>query len=453
VAGGEDVVHRLAFTRHGPVVHVDLVGRKAAAVRAVWLEPGMVPYLASLEYQDAADATAFRTALRRWGAPAVNQVFATVDGDIGWQASGMLPLRPGWDGSVPVPGDGRYEWDGFAEVEALPSVLNPQSGWFSSSNENNVPADFHADPETPLTATTDWYSAARHERLVDWLGSAAPHDVASSAQMQRNADNVHGRHLLDSLAGVTVPADVDEEWTLLQEWDGIESVDSRAALVFQVWQRRHLRPWLVDTCLARLGASPEQAAAARHRLLRADTLFSDLRPDQRMIDTFDLADEADRTLLGSGVGATLVAALAEVAELVEGAPADWTWGALHRTVLRHPVLSTAVDVPTEWGELAAVPRAGSGDTVGLTGYDATFNAVMGSSFRIAVDVGEWDNTLVVNSPGQSGDPRSPHYADLLAAWGADETFPLVYSRAAVEAAAVRRTVLSAAATDQNETDA
>src|SRR5699024_2111031 len=77
VAGSGDVLHTLTFTRHGPVVHVDTERRIAVAVRAAWLEPGMAPYLASLEYQDAADAAEFRRALTRWGAPGVNQVFAT----------------------------------------------------------------------------------------------------------------------------------------------------------------------------------------------------------------------------------------------------------------------------------------------------------------------------------------------------------------------------------------
>ena len=88
---------RLTYSRHGPVVHVDPDARIAVAVRAVWLEPGMAPYLASLEYQDAGDADQFRRALRRWGAPGVNQVFATAGGDIGWQGCGLVPRQPGND--------------------------------------------------------------------------------------------------------------------------------------------------------------------------------------------------------------------------------------------------------------------------------------------------------------------------------------------------------------------
>lgn len=439
VAGGEDVVHTLSFTRHGPVVVIDTQHRRAVAVRAVWLQPGMAPYLASLEYQDAANAEEFRQALRRWGAPGVNMTYADRGGEIGWQATALVPRRPGWDGSHPVPGDGRYEWDGFANLEELPSVVNPECGWFSSSNENNLPADYDNDA---LTTTTDWYSSARHERLAAWLNSDALVDIDSSLRMQANADNVHGRRLLDTLKGLR-PQQHQVVWEELQGWDGTESVDSRAALIYQVWQRRHLRPWLVDRSLERLDVDPAAAEAAKHRLLRADTLFSDIRPDLRMLALFDPADDQDQALLTEGIEQSLEAALAEIVKLLGADRATWTWGALHQTTLRHPVLSKA-DVPAEWGSLPPVPRAGSGDTVGLTGYDASFNAVMGSSFRLALDVGEWDSSRVVNSPGQSGDPRSPHYADLLNLWANNESFPLLYSRDAVEEAVEQRIVLKAA---------
>lgn len=439
VAGAEEVIHSLSYTRHGPVVAVDTENRRAVAVRAVWLQPGMAPYLASLEYQDAADAEQFRRSLRRWGAPAVNMVYATTDGDIGWQASALVPRRPGWDGSHPVPGDGRYEWDGFAAVEELPSVHNPESGWFTSSNENNLPADFDNDA---LTTTTDWSSDARHERLVEWFSSGESIGIDSSLAMQSNADNLHARHLLDTLHRVR-PEQYQDEWAQLQAWDGTESVDSFAALLYQVWQRLHLRPWLVDQCLERLNVTPAAAAKARHRLLRAATLSSDLRPDMRMLAMFDQANDQDLTLLNEGVARTLGQALEEIAQLLGPDRESWTWGALHQTTLRHPVLSKVTDVPADWGRLPSVPRAGSGDTVGMAAYDAEFNAVLGASFRMVLDVGEWDQSRAVNTPGQSGDPRSKHYADLLDLWAEDGSFPLLYSREAVEGAVDQRIILRA----------
>lgn len=442
VADGADVVHELSFTRHGPVVAIDTEHRRAVAIRAVWLEPGMAPYLGSLEYQDADDAEDFKRALRRWGAPGANMIFASKDGDIGWQASALVPRRPNWDGSRPVPGDGRFEWDGFAEVEELPSAFNPESGWVTTSNECNLPADYDNDA---LTTTTDWYTSGRHERLEQWLADDTAVDVEASIAMQSNADNLHGVRLLEQLSWAQ-PEQHAAEWAQLQAWDGVESEDSTEALLYQVWQKRHLRPWLVDHALARLGFDEEAIAGARHRLLRADTLFSDIRPDLRMIDVFDVEDAGDRETVTTGIETSLGNAVAEVEGLLGPDRSAWQWGRLHRTTLRHPVLSRrelsdVSRLPAQWGQLLPVPRAGSGDTVGLTGYDADFNAVMGSSFRLALDIGEWDSSLVVNSPGQSGDPRSPHYADLLDLWARGDSFPLLYSRDAIEEHARERTVL------------
>ncbi|MFE9337937.1 penicillin acylase family protein [Streptomyces sp. NPDC007063] len=97
-----------------------------------------------------------------------------------------------------------------------------------------------------------------------------------------------------------------------------------------------------------------------------------------------------------------------------------------------------------WCGLGPLPRGGSGDTVGAAAYLPDFRQNAGASFRMVVDVGAWDNSLAMNSPGQSGDPRSPHYADLFEAWAADGAFPLVYSRSRVEAETVQRLVLSPA---------
>ncbi|MCP3425221.1 penicillin acylase family protein [Rothia sp. AR01] len=442
VADGGEAVHTLSFTRHGPVVAIDAEHRRAVAVRAVWLEPGMAPYLGSLEYQNAEDAKSFRKALRRWGAPGVNMVFASVDGDIGWQASALVPRRPNWDGSHPVPGDGRYEWDGFAELEELPSATNPDSGWVTTSNECNLPPDYDNDA---LTTTTDWYTSGRHERLTHWLTEDASVDIETSIAMQSDAMNVHGRLLLDQLSWVK-PHQHVWDWAKLQAWDGMESADSFEALVYQVWQRRHLRPWLVDHALTRLGLDDEAITRARHRLLRADTLFSDIRPDMRMIEVFDTADPGDRERLTLGVETTLSSALTEIEKLLGPDRTTWQWGNLHQTTLRHSVFSRqdlpgSDQMPPEWAEVPGVPRPGSGDTVGLTGYDAEFNAVMGSSFRMALDIGEWDSSRVLNSPGQSGDPRSDHYTDLFDLWAQGDSFPLLYSRTSIEERVRARIVL------------
>src|SRR5258706_321067 len=129
----------LVFTRHGPVIHLDKEKRRAFAVRSGWLEPGMSPYFGSLDYMGAKDFKTFKAALVNWGAPTLNQVYADTKGNIGWAATGLAPKRPNWDGLLPVPGDGRFEWAGIWRGNELPSLYNPAKGFIGTANAYNIP--------------------------------------------------------------------------------------------------------------------------------------------------------------------------------------------------------------------------------------------------------------------------------------------------------------------------
>jgi len=134
VRGSAPVRVTLKFTRHGPVLFEDAMRHRAYAARLAWLEPGMAPYFGSVEYMRAENWRQFVSALNRWGAPAENQVYADVDGNIGYKPAGLFPKRTNWDGLLPVPGDGRYEWDGYFDMDALPVEFNPARGFIATVN-------------------------------------------------------------------------------------------------------------------------------------------------------------------------------------------------------------------------------------------------------------------------------------------------------------------------------
>ena len=117
----------IAFTRHGPVLATDTAGHRAFALRAAWLDEGMAPYFGSIEYMRARTWDQFAAAMNRWGAPGENQVYADTSGNIGWIPAGLTVVRPNWDGLTPVPGDGRYEWAGYRDMDELPRAFNPSS--------------------------------------------------------------------------------------------------------------------------------------------------------------------------------------------------------------------------------------------------------------------------------------------------------------------------------------
>src|SRR5262249_52016836 len=110
VRDAPDATVRLLFSRHGPVVHVDAQRHRAYAIRSVWFEPGTAAYFGSFAYMRAKSFAEFKAALGQWGTPAENQAYADTAGHIGLVSRGLAPRRPNWDGLLPVPGDGRYEW-------------------------------------------------------------------------------------------------------------------------------------------------------------------------------------------------------------------------------------------------------------------------------------------------------------------------------------------------------
>jgi len=127
VKGEKPVTVELKHTRHGPVIFEDAANHKAYALRAAWMEPGSAPYLASLRMNQARTWEEFREACGYSRMPAENMVWVDRTGTIGWQAAGIQPLRRNWSGLLPVPGDGRYEWDGYLPITALPHEVNPPS--------------------------------------------------------------------------------------------------------------------------------------------------------------------------------------------------------------------------------------------------------------------------------------------------------------------------------------
>jgi penicillin amidase len=139
--------------------------------------------------------------------------------------------------------------------------------------------------------------------------------------------------------------------------------------------------------------------------------------------------------------ATLTSATEEITRRLGPDQLAWRWGDLHHALLSHPALSAFGAQPPPWATVGPLPRGGSGDTVGATTYIEEFRQSVGATFRMVLDVGDWDASVAMNSPGQSGRPSDPHYQDLFETWANDGQFPLLYSRAAVEAHTTQRYLL------------
>lgn len=418
----------LCFSRHGPIIYVDKARNRAYGVRTGWLEPGMAPYFGSIDYMFAKDFLAFRRAMRHWGAPTENQVYADVRGNIGWVPGGLAPIRPNWDGLLPVPGDGRYEWAGFLSGDQLPSAYNPAKGWFATANELNLPADY---PYRERKLGFEWPSNARYTRIEEVLSRPGKISFEDSLRLQNDITAVHARRLIALLKPLTTSdARLRAALDMLRGWDYVERSDSAAAALFEVWWSRYLGTVLKSALLSR-AAYESMGAPDGAVLLEA------MEHPERYFG-MGAAAQRDQVLLHS-----LSLAYAETERLLGADVRSWQWGRLHRSLLVHP-LSPAVD-ETARAKLNVGPFAkhGSAHVPNASGYSPVdFMQLGGPSFRIVVDVGHWDESRAINTPGQSGDPDSPHYRDLARKWLAGEYFPLLYSRARVEEATELRIELN-----------
>ena len=396
VKGQQDVDVELKFTRHGPVVHE--TNSRAFVVRAAWFEPGMAPYFGSVEYMRASNWREFVAALNRWGAPSENQVYADIDGNIGYKPAGLFPRRKNWDGLLPVPGDGSYEWAGFHDMDVLPVEYNPERGFTGTANSMNLPDDYPIDE---YRAGFEWNAGWRYDRLWQVLEKQGAHTLDDSNALQRDYVSLLALEAIRRIpAEVTTPAAV-----LLRNWDGDLAVDSAAGALYAIWYYRHLRPLLAQVLL------PDDPA-----------LVAPLgSPGVLRLMNEDRAREA--------ITVSLTSAYAEIVHALGGDPEKWRWGDLHKIHFEHPLLQLADTDLAAQMTYPAYPRGGSGNTTNNTGFSPNDLLVRaGASYRQVIDVGNWDAARMTNAPGQSGDPRSPFYDNLLKGWAEEESFPLLYDR-------------------------
>lgn len=409
VKGGAAMEAELAFTRHGPVIWAD--GKRAYAIRTCWMEPGMSPYFGSIAYMRARNFSEFQKGQFRGGAPTVNQVYADVKGNIGWSPGGLTPVRKNWDGLLPVPGDGRYEWDGFTRPNQFPSALNPPAGYVSTSNEMNMPNGY---PYQERKLGFEWSNDSRHLRIEEVLKALPKVSLADSMKLQTDRTSVAARRTVAVLKGLRAEdAATRAALGMLQGWDAVENTESKQAALFEIWFKRHLSPAFLKAALP---------AAAAKAIATADAAT--------LVATLEGKSERFKVDAKALVLATLGPAYLEWEKL--GRP---EWGAIHMAVPGHPLrnfVSADLRAKLQPGPFPAPGGPYSPWQSMYTG--SSFQLTNGPSFRMVLDVGKWDESKAVNFPGQSGRWDDPHYKDLADSWRRGEYFPLLYSREAIDKA-------------------
>jgi len=406
------------YTRHGPVTFVDSIHHKAYAVRCAWLEPGGSPYLASLRMDQAKSWEEFREACNYSNIPGENMIWADKEGTIGWQAVGIAPIRKNFSGLVPVPGDGRYEWDGFLPIVKKPHDVNPESGFIATANQNVTPKSYnHWD-----AIGYSWSDPYRGQRIEEVLGSANKFTMDEMMALQVDYVSLPARKLVPMLSGLSLQGKAARARDLLMSWDYQLLPNSVEAGIYVAFERE-----LVTQAEERF--IPQQAKEIVSGLQMKRILDWIEHPEMRFGRN---AISARDKLLVSAFNKGIETLVNTLGEEIEG----WQYG---QAKYKHTYMIHALsgEVRKEWADslnLGPLARGGNGFTTGSTGNNNRQSS--GASFRMIVSTGDWDTAVGTNGPGQSGDPGSPFYSNLFEPWARDQYFPVYYSRSKIDSVAL-----------------
>ncbi|ACZ31828.1 peptidase S45 penicillin amidase [Xylanimonas cellulosilytica DSM 15894] len=452
VSGSAAIDLEVRTTTHGPIIsdvldvatvtgaptaQGTLLGSYAVALAWTALTPG---YTADAVFAInlAQDADDIREAAALFDVPAQNIVFATVDGHIGYQAPGRIPLRAevtdspvSANGAWPRDGrDPRYDWQGWVPAEEMPRALDPASGFIVAANQAVLP-----DGVGPHL-TSDWDYGFRSERirtlLQQQIDSGRPFTADDFNTIQNDDWSPFAQVLLPALLDVRIEDEYDAAGQrLLRDWDGRMTADSAAAAYFSAVWRNLLQDTFWDDLPPdmRPDGGSKWLVVLRGMLEQSDDRFWDDR------STLNVTESRDEALLQA-----MVSARRDMTVEMSKNPADWRWGTLHHLRLQHSVLG-GESIPAPVRRLmnpSPIGMPGSSSVVNATAWDAgtgSFDVTAGPSMRMVVDLGHIDASTWVNVTGSSGHPGSRHYTDQLRAWAEGRTFPFPFTRDAVEAAA------------------
>jgi penicillin amidase len=431
VKGRPDVGFDVLITRHGPIVSELYPGEKRQLALQWTLYSPNALGLPFVDVDAAQNWDEFRRAFSTWVAPGQNVVYADVDGNIGYQATGLVPIRAAGDGSLPVSGpDNAHEWASFVPFDKLPSVFNPPSGILATANGRITPDGY------PYSLSVEWGAPYRTERIYKVLEGDKKFTAADMLALQTDVYSAFDRfcaerfvYALDHVTGLSPRARQARE--LMRKWDGRMLASSSAAAI-ESSARGELYRLLLQPKLGPADGKGDEGALSWKTydwFMRPVWLENVLlyQPQRWLPAQFKNFNE----LLAAAVNAAIQA---------PGAPSDlaaWHWGDLNPVEINHPIFG-AVPVLRRWTGPGRHPQSGNTYTV------KAVSSHHGPSERTTVDLANLDNSTLNIVTGQSGNLLSPYYMDQWPAWFHGSTFRLPFSASAVAAARAHQLVLQPA---------
>ncbi|MDB3985223.1 penicillin acylase family protein [Flavobacteriaceae bacterium] len=422
VKGGAPEKVSLYYSHHGPVTYRNEQKNIAYAVRCAWLEPGGSPYLASLRMDQAQTWEQFQEACTYSNIPGENMIWADKKGNIGWQAVGIAPIRSNHSGLVPVPANGKYEWNDYLPIIQKPNALNPEKGFIATANQNVTPKDYSYWNAIGYS----WSDPYRGDRVNEVLEKNNALNMNDMKALQVDVTSLPARTLVPMLKKLSFEGFEAEQKNRLLNWDFQLNASSIEAAIYVSWENEIKKE-------AYNSFMPEKIKPYVTSLQLKPIIDWIENPKTSFFESVKIRD--------AFLKETFLASIVNLKEKLGSNPKKWNYGQakFKHSLMEHALGSIGNEAAGSKLNLGPLPRGGNAYTPGSTGGNDRQSS--GASFRMIVNTGDWDATVGTNAPGQSGNPESPFYNNLFKDWAEDRYFPVLYTKEKIESVTYKRTLL------------
>ena len=457
VVGGDPLDITVRSTRHGPVISdvfgplkdqgdpkdkefvpfkeragIALPERYVIALSWAALQTGD-PLEAVWGLNRAQNWDEFRKAASIFHTPGQNLLYADVDGNIGYQTSGDIPIRKKGDGTLPVPGwTGEYDWAGYIPFEELPYTVNPAEGYIVSANEKIPPSDY------PHFISYDWDYGFRAQRILDMIkNTPGKIDIAYFQKMQGDNYDASAATYVPLLLQLNPKFEKQNDaiaFDLLKNWDFQANADSSSAAVYETFWRHLLQNTFDDDLPKQYWPSGGDRWFEVMRELPADSSFWDDKSTPNVVET---REDILKKSFSDGV--------TELEKTLGKDPSKWKWGELHTANFHNGSLGeSGVGLIEDLFNRNGFLVGGGASIVNATAWDATegYQVTSLPSMRAIYDLSNFSNSLTVHTTGQSGHAYHTHYIDMATMWANIQYYPMLWDQEAVTSQAEGHLVLS-----------
>jgi len=447
------------YTRNGPIVSdtygslkqqrdddepnftqkagIELPENYAVSMHWTALEPNRV-FKAIFGLNRAGNWDEFREAASDFAVPAQNLVYADVDGNIGYQTPGWIPIRnEGHNGSLPVPGwTDDYQWQGYIPFDELPRTFNPEAGFIATANNAIV------GPEYPYLITTDFDRGYRALRITDMIANApAPITIDYIKQIHGDNKDLSAGFLVPALLEADLGDDrLDEARTLLKGWDYQLNMDSAPAALYESFFHHLLaRGFRDDLPKDYFPTGGSRWTLAIKNLMR--------QPDSFWWD--DKTTEDKTEMFNDILRLAFTDAVSELEGRFGKDTSKWNWGDMHVLNLTHSTLGASGVPPIEaLFNRGPFRTSGGSIIVNATGSNEAleppeaYTVASYPSERVIYDFSDFNNSVAIHTTGESGHAYHPHYVDMTPLWANIEYYPMWWNLESIMADAEGHLVLT-----------